>query len=416
MKHTLAIWTLLLALLLSSCGQSQQQNAPDDVQQTTEQTEFSFEGTTFHYGEHDYDLTLRSPSITSILSAVLVGDKIVIEGHCGPKNGVYCIFDTVSESFETDLWGHHLIWHSDDITTAIYAFWSDIYTYDGSIIKKYDLAENEFIYNLEYTENYTKLKVTIVCDDDTQQIDTLDLTNRDVLIASLYLDTLEPYQPWLSLEEPDTVPADTMGDILCEKALPDGTEIVCYWQPDTEFTKYWAVRQGDSLLRFCKEDDGYNFDYDVDTFSDVLGHDGFRIMCPRGAAYYAHDYYYMDENGVPQVLAHCSNHVLEQDLDGDGQKELLWFGGGAIPLASYVFQREGVVYEADISIWLEETLRRDFPLVVVPYEPGWAEQDYSMTLFTGGADANRYRLGEGFLRFKGDSIQFFLPSDLADLF
>ena len=380
MKHTLAIWTLLLALLLSSCGQSQQQNTPDDVQQTTEPTEFSFEGTTFHYGEHDYDLTLRSPSITSILSAVLVGDKIVIEGHCGPKNGVYCIFDTLSESFETDLWGHHLIWHSDDITTAVYAFWSDIYTYDGSIIKKYDLAENEFIYDLEYAENNTKLKVTIVCDDDTQQIDTLDLTNRDVLIASLYLDTLEPYQPWLSLEEPDTIPADTMGDILCEKALPDGTEIVCYWQPDMEFTKYWAVRQGDSLLRFCMEDDHYNDGYDVNTFSDVLGHDGFRIMCPRGAAYYAHDYYYMDENGVPQVLAHCSNRVLEQDLDGDGQKELLWFGGGAIPLASYVFQREGVVYEADISIWLEETLRRDFPLVVVPYEPGWAEQDYSMKI------------------------------------
>lgn len=99
----------------------------------------------------------------------------MIECHVGPQNGVYCVFNTVSESFEEDIFGNHLIWYSDDITTAVYSFWSDIYTYDGNIIKSYDLSENEFIYELAYSDNNTKLNVTIVCDDGTKRIDVIDL-------------------------------------------------------------------------------------------------------------------------------------------------------------------------------------------------------------------------------------------------
>ena len=138
-------------------------------------TDFSFEGTTFHYGEHDYDVTSRTEAINSILSAVPVGEKIVVECHAGPKNEVYCIFDTVRKSFVADLQGNHLIWYNDDITTAVYSFWSDIYTYDGSIIKSYDLAENEFIYDLAFSDDNTKLIVTITCDDGTERTDIVHL-------------------------------------------------------------------------------------------------------------------------------------------------------------------------------------------------------------------------------------------------
>ncbi len=181
MKHTLPVLTLLLALLLSSCGQNQDlkheeiQDSTDDILQSPELTEFSFEGTIFHYGEKSYDVTSRVEAISSILSAVPVGEKIVIECHVGPKNGVYCIFNTVSESFDTDIFGNHLIWHSDDITTAVYSFWSDVYTYDGKIIKSYDLAGNDLIYDLAYSDKHSKLNVTILCDDGTEQIDIIDL-------------------------------------------------------------------------------------------------------------------------------------------------------------------------------------------------------------------------------------------------
>ncbi len=181
MKNTLTVLTLFLVVLLSSCGQRQElqqvdvQKPSDNITQTSEPTSFSFEGTTFRYEEQDYDVTSRVKSINSILAVIPVGEKIVIECHVGPKNGAYCIFDTVSKSFETDLIGNHLIWYNDDITTAIYSFWSDVYTYDGKIIKSYDLPENKFIYDLAFTDNNTKLCVTIVCDDGTEQIDIIDL-------------------------------------------------------------------------------------------------------------------------------------------------------------------------------------------------------------------------------------------------
>ena len=150
-------------------------DSTDNILNSSELTEFSFEGTIFHYGEHSYDVTSRAEAINSILSVIPVGEKIVIECHVGPANGVYCIFNTVSESFETDIFGNHLIWHSDDITTAVYSFWSDVYTYDGEIIKSYDLDGNAFIYDLTYSDDHSKLNVTILCDDGTEEIDIIDL-------------------------------------------------------------------------------------------------------------------------------------------------------------------------------------------------------------------------------------------------
>lgn len=153
-----------------------------------------------------------------------------------------------------------------------------------------------------------------------------------VTVLSLPLAELKPYEPWESME-PDTVSADTMGEILCDKTLPDGTSIVCYWHPDHltdptyQFTKYWAVRRGDELLRFCQETSGYDSDgdYDVTPFSDILGQSGFCIKALRGAAYLAYDYYIMDESGVPRLLADCANTVLEGDFNSDGVMELIWF-------------------------------------------------------------------------------------------
>lgn len=159
---------LMCILLLSSCRQRQnlhEGESPDAQSgslQTSEQAEFSFEGTVFHYETHDYDVSSRNQSINSILSAVPVGQKIVIECHAGPKNGVYCIFDTESESFDEDIMGNHLTWHSDDITTSVYSFWSEVHTYDGSVIKTYDLAEDALIYGLKFSSaGNTRKKVGI---------------------------------------------------------------------------------------------------------------------------------------------------------------------------------------------------------------------------------------------------------------
>lgn len=185
-------------------------------------------------------------------------------------------------------------------------------------------------------------------------------SNTPVTVLTLPLVDLEPYVPWESME-PDIVPRYTIGEILCDKTMPDGTQIICYWHPDRltdpdcAFTKYWAVCRGDELLRFCQETSAYDSseDYDVTPFSDVLGQSGFRIQALRGAAYLAYDYYTVDENGVPHFLAGCANTVLEDDFNHDGVTELLWLYHGGRD-AFYLSLVDGSVCEADIALLFQD--------------------------------------------------------------
>lgn len=144
--------------------------------------------------------------------------------------------------------------------------------------------------------------------------------------------------------EPDTVSADTMGDVLVDETLPDGTRIVCCREPGSELTKYWAVRREDTLIRFCVEESTYSGDYGVEPFSNVLGQSGFRILAPRGG-YYAYDYYVPDSVGVPRLLAGCANEVEEADFNGDGETDLRWFYHGGQEMTTY-FRRDGKLYES----------------------------------------------------------------------
>jgi len=161
-------------------------------------------------------------------------------------------------------------------------------------------------------------------------------------VATIPLEDAAPYEPWHSMEA-GTVSSDTMGALLCDTRLPDGTEVVCYWEPESDYRKFWAIRQADGTLRrFCEEYAAYTEGYSAEPFSDVLGQDGFRITAPRGAAYIAYDYYTLDDSGVPRLLADCANDVIETDVNSDGERELLWFYHGGRDIF-YVFQQTGAV-------------------------------------------------------------------------
>ena len=182
-------------------------------------------------------------------------------------------------------------------------------------------------------------------------------------VLSIPLTDLEPYKTEderittdalrPGILEPDTVSVDTMGEVLVDKTLSDGTRIVCYWDPDPEnqYTKYWAIRDGDALLRFYKEESGYNRDYDVGEYTNLFDHDGFILYAPRGAAYFAIDYWYLDEDGMPQMLADCSNRVIRADWNGDGEDDLMWFYHDSPYL---YFRRDGVLYLVYVLSMVEE--------------------------------------------------------------
>lgn len=146
-----------------------------ETMQTLPDAPYAYEGTVFEYEGQKYDIADREPLVTAITDCKPAGKYIVVEGHCGPKNSLYGIFDTETESFEKNIAGSNLIWHDEDITTAVYSFWSGIYAYDGSLLADLALSEGDLIYGLEFRDGYTKVAVTIQTDDGSSYEEIIEL-------------------------------------------------------------------------------------------------------------------------------------------------------------------------------------------------------------------------------------------------
>ena len=142
----------------------------DDLHGDTAPENFSISGTVFSYGEESWDLAEQSPAITSLLDCDAVGQYVVITGHGGPKNARYFIFDTESRSFSNTFIGTHLVWQYDDLSTAAYVDGSSILSIEGRTLAELDLAENESVYDLSYSQDGTVLTATIVSSEETERM------------------------------------------------------------------------------------------------------------------------------------------------------------------------------------------------------------------------------------------------------
>ena len=151
------------------------QDEIDNLHGDTASDDFSISGTVFSYGDESWDLAEQSPAITSLLNCDAVGQYVVITGHGGPKNALYLILDTESRSFSNAFIGTHLVWQYDDLSTAAYVDGSNILSIDGRTLAELDLAENEYVYGLSYSQDGTVLTATIVSSEETERIVRLTL-------------------------------------------------------------------------------------------------------------------------------------------------------------------------------------------------------------------------------------------------
>lgn len=171
---------------------------------------------------------------------------------------------------------------------------------------------------------------------------------------------------------------------LAHATLPDGTKVLFYISPSGDKYGAYIPAGTEQLIRFTHEDNAYTDGYEVSLYENVLGQSGFCVACPRGAAYYANDYYYFDEDGVLWLLAACGSEAVETDLDGNGEKELLWSYHESE--LYYDTRIDGQLYEADLCHLTAAALgyRQDGTLVTleVPYslETFDGEADYTLTL------------------------------------
>ena len=148
-------WILIvLCLLLTACG-ADSSTAPVDPPENppVETANEPVPGVIFTYNRKNYDLQERNPIVNALTAETPVGSVIVVEGHIGPDAGYYGIFDTETETFVKDIEGANLTWRDDDITTAAYNLWSEIYNYDGDLLADLDLSESEYICGLTWKDS-----------------------------------------------------------------------------------------------------------------------------------------------------------------------------------------------------------------------------------------------------------------------
>ena len=104
--------------------------------------EFSYEGVTFMYNGSPYDLTdYEDSGVNAITDAVQVGSWIVVEGHINPHIAAYYCFNIDSGEFEKVLYGANLTWRNNDLTTAVYSAFSEIYGWKSELIGYVEDAE-----------------------------------------------------------------------------------------------------------------------------------------------------------------------------------------------------------------------------------------------------------------------------------
>ena len=107
---------------------------------------------------------------------------------------------------------------------------------------------------------------------------------------------------------------------------------------------------------------GAGGNYSVSLFRNLLGHDGFRITYDANDRdrTLTNEYYYLNEEGWPVLLARMEGYPQHMDLDGDGENELVSQG---FQNDTFYFRRDGKYYKADLrsllwTVWPEGTYFR----------------------------------------------------------
>lgn len=155
----------------------------------------------------------------------------------------------------------------------------------------------------------------------------------------------------------------------------------------------------------------YAYDH-IDSFNNLFSHSGavLSYRAQKDGEYYTtfNDYYTVDESGVPYLLARAYGDKWLIDLDGNGQQELVSAGSRD---AQIFFQRNGRLYEADITALLPEHWTEPVSL----YPSLWSKYDRCLYLSgevpfpgvsgeygqpTGTASRELYFDGENLLLYK----------------
>lgn len=121
----------------------------------------AMDDTTIYIDRKSWDFAEQYPSLKGFEDIGTAGNYFVAFGSLGEKNGLYVVFNFVAGTLLKTFPGNNLIWQGDDLSTALYSYWSDIYALNGTKLAALDLASGEEISGLAFAPDGVSIIATV---------------------------------------------------------------------------------------------------------------------------------------------------------------------------------------------------------------------------------------------------------------
>lgn len=121
----------------------------------------AMDDTTIYIDRKSWDFAEQYPSLKGFEDIGTAGNYFVAFGSMGEKNDLYVVFNFVAGTLLKTFPGNNLIWQGDDLSTAVYSYWSDIYALNGTKLAALDLASGEEISSLAFAPDGVSIIATV---------------------------------------------------------------------------------------------------------------------------------------------------------------------------------------------------------------------------------------------------------------
>lgn len=121
----------------------------------------AMDDTTIYIDRKSWDFAEQYPSLKGFEDIGTAGNYFVAFGSLGEKNDLYVVFNFVAGTLLKTFPGNNLIWQGDDLSTAVYPYWSDIYALNGTKLAALELASGEEISGLAFAPDGVSIIATV---------------------------------------------------------------------------------------------------------------------------------------------------------------------------------------------------------------------------------------------------------------
>ncbi len=178
--------------------------------------------------------------------------------------------------------------------------------------------------------------------------------------VTISLDGLEPYEPKAAEELPFPYGHRTMlGGLEDPDRVLGDYGLMFFEGGGRVYAGVQHIARSSFPTPFWSFLPGAGGNYSASLFRNLLGHDGFCITYNANDREWplTNEYYYLNEEGRPVLLARMEGYTQPIDLDGDGVNELVSQG---FQNDTFYFRRDGKHYKADLpsllwTVWPEGT-------------------------------------------------------------